>query len=84
MRIGFAAIGKGYAADKVRSLWKAAGVPAGIVNASGDLTAWGYCRSCDMREAFLRFKLTSLSPISQRKTPSMPLTMIFLSPDLHT
>jgi thiamine biosynthesis lipoprotein len=41
MRIGFGAIGKGYAADRVKSLWKAAGVRSGVVNASGDLTAWG-------------------------------------------
>lgn len=41
MRIGFGAIGKGYAADKVRSLWKSQGVRAGVINASGDLTAWG-------------------------------------------
>lgn len=41
MRIGFGAIGKGYAADKVKALWKALGVQAGVINASGDLTAWG-------------------------------------------
>jgi thiamine biosynthesis lipoprotein len=41
MHIGFGAIGKGYAADKVRSLWKSKGVRAGVINASGDLTAWG-------------------------------------------
>jgi len=41
MHIGFGAIGKGYAADKVRSLWKSKGVKAGVINASGDLTAWG-------------------------------------------
>jgi thiamine biosynthesis lipoprotein len=41
MRIGFGAIGKGYAADKVRALWKSRQVPAGVINASGDLTAWG-------------------------------------------
>lgn len=41
MRIGFGAIGKGYAADKVRALWKSRGVEAGVINASGDLTAWG-------------------------------------------
>jgi FAD:protein FMN transferase len=41
MHIGFGAIGKGYAADKVKSLWKASGVGAGVINASGDLTAWG-------------------------------------------
>jgi len=41
MRIGFGAIGKGYAADKVRALWKSQQVRAGVINASGDLTAWG-------------------------------------------
>lgn len=41
MRIGFGAIGKGYAADRVKKLWQQMGVKAGVVNASGDLTAWG-------------------------------------------
>ncbi|MBN8853618.1 MAG: thiamine biosynthesis protein ApbE [Sphingobacteriales bacterium 50-39] len=41
MRIGFGAIGKGYAADKVRALWRSQQVSAGVINASGDLTAWG-------------------------------------------
>lgn len=41
MKIGFGAIGKGYAADKVRSMLKADGVKSGIINASGDLTTWG-------------------------------------------
>jgi len=41
MRISFNAIGKGYAADRVRSLWQAKGVTSGVINASGDLTAWG-------------------------------------------
>jgi len=41
MRIGFGAVGKGYAADRVRSLWKLQQVKAGVINASGDLTAWG-------------------------------------------
>jgi thiamine biosynthesis lipoprotein len=41
MRIGFGAIGKGYAADKVKALWMAAGADSGVINASGDLTAWG-------------------------------------------
>ena len=41
MKIGFGAIGKGYAADKVRSMLKAEGVKSGIINASGDLTTWG-------------------------------------------
>ena len=41
MKIGFGAIGKGYAADRVKSLLQKHGVSAGIVNASGDMSAWG-------------------------------------------
>ena len=41
MKIGFGAIGKGYAADRVKSLLQKQGVTAGIVNASGDMSAWG-------------------------------------------
>jgi thiamine biosynthesis lipoprotein len=41
MKIGFGSIGKGYAADQGRALLRAKGVKGGIVNASGDLSAWG-------------------------------------------
>ncbi len=41
MRIGFGGIGKGYAAEKAKSLLNTLGVKSGIVNAAGDLTAWG-------------------------------------------
>jgi thiamine biosynthesis lipoprotein len=41
MQISFAAIGKGYAADRVKMLWKNAGVLSGYINASGDLCAFG-------------------------------------------
>jgi thiamine biosynthesis lipoprotein len=41
MRIGFGAIGKGYAADSVKKLMLEKGVKCGFINASGDLTAWG-------------------------------------------
>jgi len=41
MKIGFGAIGKGYAADKAKELLQQKGVKAGIINASGDLNAWG-------------------------------------------
>lgn len=41
MKIGFGAIGKGYAADKAKSLLQAEGVTAGIINASGDMNTWG-------------------------------------------
>jgi thiamine biosynthesis lipoprotein len=42
MRIGFGGIGKGYAADAAKKVLQAMGVTSGIVNASGDLAAWGY------------------------------------------
>ena len=42
MRIGFGGIGKGYAAEKAKQLLATMGIESGIVNASGDLTAWGY------------------------------------------
>jgi thiamine biosynthesis lipoprotein len=41
MKIGFGAIGKGYAADKAKDLLISKGVPSGIVNASGDMNTWG-------------------------------------------
>ncbi len=41
MKIGFGAIGKGYAADKSKALLKQKGVEAGIINASGDMNTWG-------------------------------------------
>ncbi|WP_229719269.1 FAD:protein FMN transferase [Winogradskyella schleiferi] len=41
MKIGFGAIGKGYAADKAKALLMAKGVSSGIINASGDMNTWG-------------------------------------------
>lgn len=41
MFISFAAVGKGYAADKVKKLWQELGVKNGVINASGDLTVLG-------------------------------------------
>ncbi len=41
MRIGFGAIGKGYAANQTMKLMKNKGVMGGVINASGDLCAWG-------------------------------------------
>lgn len=41
MKIGFGAIGKGYAADKAKALLMSKGVSAGIINASGDMNTWG-------------------------------------------
>ena len=42
MRIGFGGIGKGYAAEMAKQVMKQNGVVSGIVNASGDLAAWGF------------------------------------------
>ena len=41
MLIGFGGIGKGYAAEQAKRLLLQKGVTSGIVNAAGDLTAWG-------------------------------------------
>lgn len=41
MRIGFGGIGKGYAAERAKQIMIQSGVESGVVNASGDLNAWG-------------------------------------------
>jgi thiamine biosynthesis lipoprotein len=41
MHLSFAAIGKGYAADKVKKMWLERGVAHGVINASGDLSVIG-------------------------------------------
>ncbi len=41
MKIGFGAIGKGYAAARASRLMRKMGVRSGLVNAGGDLYAWG-------------------------------------------
>ncbi len=42
MRIGFGGIGKGYAAEQAKKIMQQNGVEHAIVNASGDLTVWGF------------------------------------------
>lgn len=41
MKIGFGALGEGYAADRCRQMMLARGINAGIVNGSGDMSTWG-------------------------------------------
>ncbi|HVW96488.1 MAG TPA: FAD:protein FMN transferase [Mucilaginibacter sp.] len=41
MRIGFAANGKGYAADRAKYILQLSGVTSGVINTDGDLLAWG-------------------------------------------
>lgn len=42
MKIGFGALGEGYAADRCRNMMLARGIKAGIVNGSGDMSTWGH------------------------------------------
>ncbi len=41
MKIGFGAIGKGYAANRAKLVMQDAGIKNGVVNAGGDLITWG-------------------------------------------
>ena len=41
MKIGFGALGEGYATDKCRKMMLAKGIAAGIINGSGDMSTWG-------------------------------------------
>lgn len=41
MKIGFGGIGKGYAAQKAKEIMEGMGIESGLINASGDLMAWG-------------------------------------------
>lgn len=41
MKIGFGALGEGYAADRCRATMLARGIKAGIVNGTGDMNTWG-------------------------------------------
>ncbi len=41
MKIGFGALGEGYAADMGRKLMQRKGIKAGIINGSGDMSTWG-------------------------------------------
>lgn len=41
MKIGFGALGEGYAADRCKAMMIEKGVKAGIVNGSGDMNTWG-------------------------------------------
>ena len=41
MKIGFGALGEGYAADRCKEMMLKKGITAGIVNGSGDMNTWG-------------------------------------------
>lgn len=61
MKIGFGAIGKGYAADKVKTLLISKGVSGGIINASGDMNTWG--KQPDGKE----WKVAIVNPLNKNK-----------------
>lgn len=61
MKIGFGAIGKGYAADKAKDLLIKEGVVAGIINASGDMNTWGVQPNGDS------WKVAITNPLDKRK-----------------
>tara|TARA_R110002051_G_scaffold282287_1_gene344056 strand:+ start:674 stop:1621 length:948 start_codon:yes stop_codon:yes gene_type:complete len=61
MKIGFGAIGKGYAADKAKALLISKGVISGIINASGDLNTWGKQPNGD------DWKVAIINPLNKEK-----------------
>lgn len=69
MKIGFGAIGKGYAADRVRSMLIRDGVIAGIINAAGDMNTWGRQPNGDP------WKVAITNPLNKHKVFAMlPVT----------
>jgi len=62
MRIGFGGIGKGYAADRAKSLLVNLGFQHGVVNASGDMSAWG------LNERGLPWQVAIVDPDDPQKT----------------
>ena len=41
MKIGFGALGEGYATNKCKEMMLAKGIQSGIINATGDMSVWG-------------------------------------------
>ncbi len=62
MRIGFGGIGKGYAADRAKKILKDSGFQHGLVNASGDMSAWG------MSEKGLPWQVAIVDPDNPSRT----------------
>ena len=47
MKIGFGAIGKGYAANRAKKIMTDHGIESGMVNAGGDVISWGHMAGGD-------------------------------------
>ena len=69
MKIGFGAIGKGYAIKKASTLLKHKGVKSGFINAGGDAYAWGKQANGTLWQM----------PISNPKDKTQPLAWINLN-----
>lgn len=70
MKIGFGALGEGYAADRCRDMMVARGIKAGIVNGSGDMRTWGKQPngkpwSIGITDPFRRGELYAIVPLHQ-------------------
>jgi thiamine biosynthesis lipoprotein len=69
MKIGFGAIGKGYAADMAKLMLINKGVSAGIINASGDMNTWGKQPNGDF------WKVAITNPMNKNKAFALlPIT----------
>jgi len=65
MRIGFGAIGKGYAANQAKVLMQAVpGVLGGAVNASGDILSWGESNGNTGRKISIANPKNKMQPIA--------------------
>ena len=61
MKIGFGALGKGYAADRAKAMLIEAGAKGGIINASGDMNTWG--KNIDVRD----WRIAIINPLNKEK-----------------
>lgn len=68
MRIGFGGIGKGYAADRAKEVMLDQGIENGVVNAAGDLTAWGH------QETGSPWTISIADPNTRKPFTSFPVT----------
>lgn len=72
MKIGFGAIGKGYAANKARQVMRAmSGVRGGVVNASGDLISWGESPTTDGWRIIIANPLHKNQPMAWLQTDDL-------------
>lgn len=71
MKIGFGALGEGYAADVCKEMMIKKGIKAGIVNGSGDMNTWGTkpngsAWSVGIADPFSRGDLYAILPLHEK------------------